>query len=468
MLQGYAAGRFSPLEALEAMLARIDARESTLNAFQLLDIKRARRAARESAERWARRRPRGSLDGVPVAIKDVTETKGWPTLNGSLAVDPKGPWTKDAVVVERFRAAGAVIIGKTTTPEFAWRRVTQSKVHGITRNPWNPEWTTGGSSGGAAAAVSAGMVVIATGTDSGGSIRGPASFCNLVGLKPTFGRVPVWPASPLMMIEHCGPLTRTVRDAALALSVMTGFDARDGYALATPVLDGLRGLERGVRDVRFAYSPDLGVARIDPVVAQVVGEARRVLTGLGAKVSKVDLNLAPSIEVSNVLAEVIAARIVRSLGRRRSRLTNPILIEAAERGAKHDAAALIDTEARRVALRAEMEVFHAKYDLLLTPTVAVPPFQAGCDDPPGWERKDWMNLMVPFDVTGQPAISVPCGFSPDGGPIGLQIVGRQGTDALVLRAARAFEKANPIGRARPPRNTQEKHGERRHPEAIYS
>ena len=454
LLKGFAARRFSPSEVLDAVLARIDVRQPVLNAFQLLDVRKARRAALVSTERWAKGRPGGALDGVPIAIKDVTETKGWPTLNGSLAVDPKGPWNEDAVVVERLRASGAVIVGKTTTPEYAWRGITESAVHGVTRNPWNPEWNPSGSSGGSGAAVASGMVAIATGTDSGGSIRGPASFCNVVGLKPTFGRVPVWPVSPMLMIEHCGPLARTVRDAALAFSVMAGFDPRDGYALAGPAPDVLSGLERGVRGLRIAYSPDLGVGAIDPRVSKVVAESRRVFSSLGATVRKVDLDLTPAVALAGAISDPIAARIVRGLGKRRSRLCNPELIETAARAKTTDTAAYIDAEAARAALRARMEEFHHRYDLLIAPTLMVPPFAVGRDNPPGWKNRDsswWFDTTVPFDMTGQPAISVPCGFSPDGGPIGLQIIGPQGADALVLRAARAFEKANPVGRKRPPR-----------------
>ena len=452
LLDGFAKKRFSPSEVLDAVLVRIDVCEPTLNAFQLIDVKSARRAARASTERWAKARPGGALDGVPVAIKDVTETKGWPTLNGSLAIDPKGPWREDAVVVERFRASGAVIIGKTTAPEFAWRGITESEVHGITRNPWNPEWNPCGSSGGAAAAIATGMVTIATGTDSGGSIRGPASFCNVVGLKPTFGRVPVWPVSPMLMIEHCGPITRTVRDAALALGVMARFDARDGYALAGPVPDFLNDLERGVRGLRIAYSADLGVGPVDSAVRKVVASARRVFSSLGASVANVDLDLTAAVRISNVIAPVIAARLIKGLGKRRTRLSNPLLIKTAALADKIDGAAFLDAQAARSALRAQMEIFHHKYDLLIAPNLLVPPFSVGRDDPPGWKRGDsggWFRPTVPFDLTGQPAISVPCGFTPDGAPIGVQIIGPQGADALVLRAARAFEKANPIGRKRP-------------------
>ncbi len=456
LVSGYRAKRFTPLDVLAAVLARIEAVEPTLNAWQLVDAAQATRAARASARRWAKGEPRGLLDGVPVAIKDVTETRGWPTLNGSLAVDPKGPWSEDAIVVERFRAHGAVIVGKTTTPEFAWKGTTDSKLHGITRNPWNPAWTTCGSSGGSGAAVASGMVAIATGTDSGGSIRGPASFCNVVGLKPSFGRVPVWPASPMMMIEHCGPLARTVRDAALALAVMAGHDPRDGYALAEPAPDLLSGLERGVKDFRIAWSPDLGFASVDPVVQRIAGRAAREVFGhLGARVTRIKLDIGNPTRAADIIADALAAAIVRRLGRRRSRLSEPALLAAAARGARHDALALIQAEALRRDLTARLDALHSRYDLLVLPTLGTTPFAAERTSPPGWNaaRKggsDWMATTFPFDLSGQPALSVPCAFTGEGGPVGLQIVGPRGGDALVLRAARAFERANPAGRQRPP------------------
>ena len=454
LVAGYRTKRFTPLEVLDAVLARIEALEPTLNAYQLLDAPRARRAARASAKRWARGEPRGLVDGVPVAIKDVTETKGWPTLNGSLAIDRRGPWNEDAIVVERFHAHGAVIVGKTATPEFAWKGTTDSKLNGITRNPWNPDWTPCGSSGGSGAAIAAGMAAIATGTDSGGSIRGPASFCSIVGHKPSFGRVPVWPASPMMMIEHCGPLARTVRDAAIALSVMAGFDPRDGYALAEPAPDVLSGLERGVKGLRIAYSPDLGFATIDPAVLRIVDEGRRVFGSLGARVSRITLDIGNPTPAADVIGEVLAGRVARGLGRRRARLTEPALLAAVARGAKHDALRLLEAEAVRRDLTARLSALHDRYDLLITPTVSAPPFDAKRAAPAGWGRRkggsDWMATTFPFDLTGQPAISVPCGFTTDGGPVGLQIVGPRGNDALVLRAARAFERANPVGRRRPP------------------
>jgi len=246
LAKGYSQGEFSPLEAIDAALARIDHCESQLNAWRLVDNRRARSQARASARRWLAGEPRGPLDGIPVAIKDVTETKSWPTRNGSLSPERISKTRVDAIVVERLKKAGAILIGKTQTPEWAWLGVTESELHGITRNPWNTKWTPGGSSGGSGAAVAAGMAVVATGTDSGGSIRGPASFCGVVGFKPTFGRVPVWPQSPLMGMEHCGPIARSVRDAAIAFEVMAGGDSRDGSAIQRKAPKVTSGLQRGI------------------------------------------------------------------------------------------------------------------------------------------------------------------------------------------------------------------------------
>ena len=453
LVAGYRARRFSPTEAIDAVLARIDAVEPRVNAWQLVDAAAARRAARASGARWAKGRPRGLLDGVPVAIKDVTETRGWPTRNGSLAVDPRGPWEEDAVVTERFRAHGAVLLGKTATPEFAWKGHTRSALAGVTRNPWNLAWTPCGSSGGSGAAVAAGMAAIATGTDSGGSIRGPASFCRVVGLKPGFGRVPVWPASPMMMIEHCGPLARSVRDCALAASVMAGYDPRDGYALAEPAPDFLSRLEDGVEGLRVAFSADLGFARVDPEVLRVADEARGVFAGLGARVARVGRVMDDPARTADTIGNALAALLVRRLGRRRARLSEPELLEAADAGARLDAVALLEAESARRDLCARMAAFHARYDLLLTPGMCAAPFALERENPPGRRGRSagrWFDTVFPFDLTGQPAISVPCGFTRGGGPVGLQIVGPRGGDALVLRAARAFEKAHPVRPEHPP------------------
>ncbi len=453
LIAGYRRKRFSPTDVVEAVLARVRALEPKLNAWQLVDEAGARRAAKAATARWAKGKPMGLLDGVPTAIKDVTETKGWATLNGSLAIDRRGPWRVDAVVVERLRAHGAVLIGKTATPEFAWKGVTQSRLKGITRNPWNPELTPGGSSGGAAAAIASGMAAIATGTDSGGSIREPASFCNIVGFKPSFGRVPVWPPSPLMMVEHCGPLARTVADAALAMTVMAGPDPRDGYCLADPAPDFLHGLGKGVKGLRVAYSPDLGFARTRPDVESVTAAACRVFADAGAKVTRIALDFGDPTDPSSAIYNVLSARIAEGLGEAAAKLTEPSLLDSIRLGRRQTGVDFVAAEAARRDLTATMAKVHTRHDVLITPTVCVAPFTAGRDNPEDWDRRlpdRWSAMTFLFDLTGQPAISVPCGFTDDGRPVGLQIVGPRSGDALVLRVARAFEATHGHGSRRPP------------------
>src|SRR5207249_10658223 len=235
-----------------------------LNAFCLVDAEAAIASATESEGSWIKGAPIGLLDGVPVSIKDVILARGWPTLRGSKTIDPKGPWDDDAPAVARLREAGAVLLGKTTTPEFGWKGVTDSPLTGITRNPWNPRKTPGGSSGGAAAAVASGMGPLAVGTDGGGSIRIPCSFTGLFGIKPSFGRVPAWPLSPFGTVAHVGPMTRSVTDAALMLNLLALPDARDWHALPYDARDYRTGLDGGVADLRIAFSPDLGYAKVDP------------------------------------------------------------------------------------------------------------------------------------------------------------------------------------------------------------
>src|SRR6476646_6668109 len=230
LLDGYRKHQLSPVEVTRAVLDRIEKLNPVLNAFNLVSD-RAMEDAKASQARWTSGQPKGLLDGVPVSIKDIILTKGWPTLRGSKTVDPKGPWNDDAPAAARLREHGAVLLGKTTTPEFGWKGVTDSPLTGITRNPWNAKKTPGGSSGGAVAAVASGMGPLAVGTDGGGSIRIPCSFTGLFGIKPSFGRVPAWPLSPMGNVAHLGPMARTVADAALMLNVLSQPDARDWHAL---------------------------------------------------------------------------------------------------------------------------------------------------------------------------------------------------------------------------------------------
>jgi len=301
LLERFRRRAVSPVEVVDAVLATIDRADSELNAFCLVDPEQARAAARASEGRWERGGPCGLLDGVPVAIKDLLLTRGWPTLRGSLAIDPEQSWDDDAPSVARLRAHGAVLVGKTTTPELGWKGVTDSPRDGVTGNPWDSSRTAGGSSGGSAAAVARGMATLAVGTDGGGSIRIPAAFCGVFGLKPTYGRVPLWPASPFGTLAHHGPIARTVEDAALMMDVLAEFDSRDWSAMPTPTDSHRTGLDAGVRGLRIGYSPALGYVDVDPEVAALVRDAVDALAGLGATVDEVDPGFADPVEAFHVL-----------------------------------------------------------------------------------------------------------------------------------------------------------------------
>ena len=444
LLDSYRKHELSPVEVTRAVLERIEKLNPVLNAFCLVSDE-ALKQAKESEERWRAGQPRGLLDGVPVSIKDLILTKGWPTLRGSKAVDPKGPWNDDAPVTARLREHGAVLLGKTTTPEFGWKGVTDSALTGVTRNPWNPQKTPGGSSGGAAAAVAAAMGPLAVGTDGGGSIRIPCSFTGLFGLKASFGRVPAWPLSPFGTVAHVGPITRSVADAALMMNVISLPDARDWHALPYEARDWRTGLERGVADLRIAYSPDLGYATVDPEIAALVASAVRTFSELGAKVEEKN----PGFENPEAIFRThwfsAAAYLVNTIPAAKRKLLDPGLLEIAEAGASVTAAEMLEAQMKRGALGAHMNLFHRDYDLLVTPTLAVAAFDAGREFPEGKTRWiDWTPFSFPFNLTQQPAATIPCGFTKSGLPVGLHLVGRKYDDALVLRAARAFESARPI------------------------
>jgi aspartyl-tRNA(Asn)/glutamyl-tRNA(Gln) amidotransferase subunit A len=444
LLDGFRKHELSPVEVTRAVLERIGKLNPVLNAFNLVSD-RAIDDAKASEARWLAGQPKGLLDGVPVSIKDIILTKGWPTLRGSKTVDPKGPWNDDAPATARLREHGAVLLGKTTTPEFGWKGVTDSPLTGITRNPWNPAKTPGGSSGGAAAAVASGMGALAVGTDGGGSIRIPCSFTGLFGIKASFGRVPAWPPSPFGSVAHVGPITRSVTDAALMLNVLALPDARDWNALPFEARDWRSGLDHGIADLRIAYSPGLGYAQVDTEVAAIVRKAVDVFTDLGAKVEEKDPGFENPDAIFRTHWFAPAASLINSLPAEKRKLVDPGLLEVAEQGAKISAAEIMDAQMKRGALGVHMNLFHRDYDLLVTPTLAVAAFDVGQECPPGKKRWiDWTPFSYPFNLTQQPAASIPCGVTKAGLPVGLHLVGPRYADALVLRAARAFETARPI------------------------
>jgi len=447
LLAGYRRKSISPVEATRAVLERIDRLNPVLNAFNLVARKEALAAARASEQRWRKDAPKGALDGVPVSIKDLLLTRGWPTLRGSRTIDPKGPWHDDAPAVARLREHGAVLLGKTATPEFGWKGVTDSPLTGVTRNPWNPRKTPGGSSGGAAAALASGMGPLAIGTDGGGSIRIPCAFTGLFGLKPTFGRVPAWPLSPMGTVAHVGPMARTVGDAALMMNVLALPDARDWHGLPHDARDYRVGLEDGVRGLRIAYSADLGYAKVDAEVARMVQRAVRVFADLGAHVEAKDPGFEDQLQVFLRHWFPGAATIVRAIPPRRRRWMDKGLLESARQGEKMSAREYLDAVQKRGALGTLMNRFHERYDLLLTPSLPLAAFDAGKDVSNLLKEKrwtDWTPFTYPFNLTQQPAASIPCGLTGAGLPIGLHLVGPRYGDALVLRAARAFEATRPI------------------------
>lgn len=444
LLDGYAAGSFTPVDATEAALRRIDECNGDLNAFVLVDRDSAIASAKASAARWQAGETLGIGDGVPTSIKDMFITAGWPTLRGSTLIDDAGPWEADAPCVARLRETGAVLLGKVSTPEFAWKGTTDSERFGATGNPWDPSTTAGGSSGGSSAAVGAGMGAWSVGTDAGGSVRIPAAFTGTVALKPTFGTVPMFPASPFGTLAHAGPMTRTVADAAMLMDVVTGFDSRDWAALPTPTTSFTAGLEEGVRGLRIAFSPTLGFGENAPDIDRSVREAVEELEALGAVVEEVDPGFADPVEAFHVLWFTGAAKVVAAYGPGALAKVDPDLRAGIERYADASAQDYLDATAVRMELGVLMGAFHEKYDLLVTPTMPITAFDRTRQAPEGWKSDlwtSWTPYTYPFNMTQQPAASVPCGVADNGLPVGLQFVGARTQDRLVLRAARAYEKA---------------------------
>jgi aspartyl-tRNA(Asn)/glutamyl-tRNA(Gln) amidotransferase subunit A len=451
LLQLFAAGKASPTEATQAVLARIARCDPVLNAFCLLDTDAALAAAAASTARWQAGAPMGPLDGVPVSIKDLILARGWPTRRGSRTVDPAQAWDEDAPVSARLREAGAVLLGKTNTPEFGCKGETNSPLTGITRNPWNPARTAGGSSGGAAAAVATGMGPLAVGTDGAGSVRIPSGFCGVFGLKPSFGRVPAYPLSPMGTVAHLGPHSRSVRDAALMMNVVKRPDARDWTSLPPDDSDLLAGLDDGIRGLRIAFSPTLGFARnVHPEVATAVAAAVRTLESLGAHVEAVDPGFDDPLEIITGLWFAGAYTLWSSFSAQQQALTDPDFAAQAELGSRMSLLDLQRLHLRRGALGSQMRQFMRHFDLIATPTLPGPAFEAraaGTVPMNAEAMLGWTPFSYPFNLTQQPACTLPCGLTGDGLPIGLQLVGPMFGDALVLRAARAYETTRPIARA---------------------
>jgi aspartyl-tRNA(Asn)/glutamyl-tRNA(Gln) amidotransferase subunit A len=444
LIKAYARKEVSPVEATRAALERIESHDGAVNAFCLLDADEALAAARAAEDRLVSRQPRGALDGVPVSIKDLILTRGRPTLRGSRTIDPAQSWPEDAPSVARLREHGAIMVGKTTTPELGWKGVTDSPLTGVTRNPWDPERTAGGSSGGSAAAVAVGMTPLSLGTDGGGSIRIPAAFCGVFGFKGTYGRVPHYPASPFGTLAHAGPMTRTVDDAALMMDVLTLPDSRDWSALPPPQDSHTTDLDSGVAGLRIAFSPTLGYVKVDPQVEARVRAAVDVLSGLGADVEEVDPGFDDPVEAFHVLWFTGAAKSVEQFPEESWSELDPGLRDVCEQGRRMTAMDYLEATGVRMRLGVVMGRFHETYDALVTPTVPIPAFTAGVEVPEGSVSPRWTSwtpFTYPFNMTQQPAASIPCGVNADGLPVGFHIVGARHADALVLRVCKAYQDA---------------------------
>jgi aspartyl-tRNA(Asn)/glutamyl-tRNA(Gln) amidotransferase subunit A len=446
----------SPIEVTGAILERIGHLNPDLNAYLTVTVERALDDARRAERAFAGERvDPGPLCGIPISIKDLTPTKGIRTTMGSLLYannvpDEEGPF------VERVNSAGAVMLGKTNTPEFGWKGDSGNRLIGPTHNPWMHGRTAGGSSGGAAAAVAAGLGPLAQGSDGAGSIRIPAGFCGIFGLKPTLGLVAYYPPSAVEVLSHLGPMTRTVRDAALLLNVVGRSDARDRNSYPNDV-DFLATCEGGIEGFRVAWSSDLGYAAVDPEVRELTARAAARLSELGCHVEEVDPGIPdPWEEILNPIW--LAAQAVRhkdDFEQVRDQL-DPGRVPLIEQGRELTAVDLQDALVKRTEYYHRWRRFfeQGRWDLLVTPQLPVTAFRAGDNQPGAIDGREvtylsWTAFTYPFNITGQPSATVPCGFAANELPVCLQFTGRWRDDATVLRAAAAFEDAYPWAQHRP-------------------
>jgi aspartyl-tRNA(Asn)/glutamyl-tRNA(Gln) amidotransferase subunit A len=439
LLALYRGKQLSPVAVIEETLRRLESYESATNAFVLYDPETALTMARASEARWQMGEPQGLLDGVPVALKDTVLTKGWPRLLGSRTIDSSQSWDEDSL-----RSEGAVFFGKTTTPEFGWKPVTDSPLSGVTRNPWNLERTPGGSSGGSGVAVLAGICPLAVGTDAGGSIRIPAAFCGIVGFKPTFGRVAVYPPSAFGDVAHVGPMARTVEDAALMLDASKGPDSRDWHSLPDDGIayrDAVR--EGSIEGKRIALSPTLGFAEPTSAVRAAVERAAQVFAELGAVVEHADPFSESPQKIFEPLAFAAFWALLRAQKEEAVTLMDPGLVAMCRRGEAVTQEQYVEAVGRRAALGQALRRFFDRFDLILSPTM---PIAAAYADPRDDEVPNpnnfpsWMPYTSPFNLTKNPSCSIPCGFI-DGLPVGLQVTGPLFGDLAVLQACHAYETA---------------------------
>jgi aspartyl-tRNA(Asn)/glutamyl-tRNA(Gln) amidotransferase subunit A len=448
------ARQLSPVELMDAVIGRAEALNPKLNAICTPTYDTAREAAKAAEAALSRNEAMGPLHGIPVTIKDLVFTKGVRTMAGSHVFKDRVP-DFDAPIVERFRDAGAISIGKTTVPEFGWIGCGDSPLTGTTHNPWKHGYNAGGSSSGAGVCAAAGIAPLHQGSDGAGSIRMPSGFCGIYGLKPSFARIPYYPTPANDLISHIGPMTRTVGDSALMLEVLAGPDDRDISSLEGRPEPYLARLDEGIRGLKVAYSPDLGYLKVDPEVAELVRGAVPAFEEQGAHVEEVDPGWGDPIEMEHCFWTTNYAGLYGPyLAKFRDKM-DPGVIACIEHGLRYSAAELVAFRARRLEYYDKVRRFFETYDLLLTPTLSVAAFPTGRIIPEHWEQHSWdwirwAGFSYPFNLTWVPAATCPCGFTKEGLPVGIQIVGPRHRDLLVLQASRAFEQARPWADKRPP------------------
>ncbi len=448
----------SPVELTELYFERIDRLDSKLNAYLTLTRDEAMESARAAEQAVVRGDELGPLHGLPISIKDLEMTKGIRTTGGSLAFKDRVP-AEDSIVVERVRKAGAVVLGKTNTPEFGLLGETRNRLGDDCRNPWDVERTSGGSSGGAGAAVVSGLCSRATGRDGGGAVRIPASFCGVYGIKPTQGRVPRYSGISAAILANQtsqpGPMSRTVEDSALLLQVLAGHDSRDPSSLRDSSPDFVAAVNRDIKGLRIAWSPDYGYAAVDPEVAAVSSRAAQLFGELGCSVGEAPLSL---VDPFDAFWTIFSTNNYASYGGLLESHADELTDYARgciENGAGVTGAEYAGAVGHIDRLKARFADVFDDYDLLLSPTMAVPAFPGG-ESPSRIDGKDvhpfwgYLPFTFPINLVGHAAASVPCGFSSDGLPIGLHIVGRRGHEETVIAASAAFERAQPWTDRRPP------------------
>jgi aspartyl-tRNA(Asn)/glutamyl-tRNA(Gln) amidotransferase subunit A len=439
----------SPLDVMRETLDRIERINPGLNAFASLRPEAALAEAQAMTENIAAGKPVGPLAGLPLGVKDLEDTAGMVTSYGSIPFKDNMA-AGDSIQVARLKAAGAIVVGKTNVPEFGFTGFTKNRLHGITRNPWNPERTPGGSSGGSAAAIAGGLVPLCTGSDAGGSIRIPASYSGCFGFKPSFGRIPVGP-SPFISYSSMivmGPLTRNVRDAALYMDCVSGYHPADPHSLPKPPKSYQAGIDDLPHRVKIAFSPNLGYARVQPEVMTCVEQAVVAFEEMGHRVPRWTGSLPDTADAwTPLVCTDIYAQLCEVLETKRNEIGRT-LAAVVDRTRGLTVAELTLIQQLRAQLNRKLAAFFEEFDLLLTPTMPTEAFAAGGPPPSEIDGQPIPLLgavafTYPFNLSGHPAASVPAGLTANGLPAGLQIVGPRHRDDLVLQAARAYEKIRP-------------------------